>query len=145
MYPRLNNEVSGDKVSPDKSNMETTELATTQTSDTYDSTPVKDKSVSGFYVPFCGVIFYVMCFLGFFCTGILRQGLNVAIVAMVNQSAVTETNTVSTNVSGQCPREPEIRREGGEFNWDRMQQGILLSSFYYGCGVTQVNKNPSCR
>jgi len=139
MYQRLNNKVSGDEVSPEESKTETTELSTTQASDSYGSTPVKDKSVSGFYVPLCGVIFVVMAFLGFFCSMILRQGLNVAIVAMVNQSAVTETNTMTTNVSGQCPREPEIRREGGEFNWNRMQQGILLAAFYYGFEVTQVN------
>jgi len=121
MHQRLNNKVSGE-VSPDKSKTENSELSTAEISDSYGSTPVKDKSVSGFYVPFCGVIFYIMSFLGFFCSMILRQGLSVAIVAMVNQSAVTEANTMTTNVSaGQCPKEPEIRREGGEFNWDRMQ------------------------
>jgi len=135
----LNNKVSGMEVSQDESKTETTELSTAHTKDSYGSMPVKDKSVSGSYVPFCGVIFYVMAFLGFVCSGILRQGLNVAIVAMVNQSAGTETDTMTTNVSGQCPKEPEIRREGGEFNWDRMQQGIVLAAFYYGCGVTQVN------
>jgi len=132
---------SGDEVSPDESKTETSVLSTTKTSDSYGSTPVKDKSVSGFCVPFCGVIFYVMTFLGFFCSWILRQGLSVAIVAMVNQSAVTEANTMTTNVSaGQCPKEPEVRREGGEFNWDRMQQGILLAAFYYGYEFTQVNR-----
>ena len=143
MYQRLNNKVSGDKVSPDESKTETTDLSTAQTLDSYGSTPVKDESVSGFYVPFCGVIFYVMAFLGFVCSGILRQGLDVAIVAMVNQSAVTETDIMTTNVSmpGQCPKEPEIHREGGEFNWDRMQQGILLAAFYYGYGVTEVIMN----
>jgi len=122
--------------SPDKSETEKSELSSAPTADNYGSTPLKDESPSRFYVPFCGLVFYIMDFLGFFCSGLLRQGLNVAIVAMVNQTTVTVVQT--TNVSGQCPKEPEIQERAGEFNWDRNQEGILLAAFYYGYVVTQV-------
>jgi len=125
--------------SPDGSETEKSELSSAPTADNYGSTPLKDKSATRFYVPFCGLVFYIMDFLGFFCSGLLREGLNVAIVAMVNQTTVTEVQT--TNVSGQCPKEPELEERAGEFNWDRAQEGVLLAAFYYGYAVTQVITN----
>jgi len=123
--------------SPDGSKTEKSELSFAPTADNYGSTSMKDKSDTRFYVPFCGLVFYIMDFLGYFCSGLLREGLNVAIVAMVNQTTVTEVQT--TNISGQCPKEPEIiGKRAGEFNWDRSQEGILLAAFYYGYIVTQV-------
>jgi len=133
LYKPLSNKMSG---SPDKSETEKSELSSAPTADNYGSTPVKDESATRFYVPFCGLVFYIMDFLGFFCSGLLREGLNVAIIAMVNQTTVTVAKT--TNVSGQCPKEPEIQERAGEFNWDRTQEGILLAAFYYGYVVTQV-------
>jgi len=63
----------------------------------------------------------------------------VAVVAMVNESAVIETPTSNVSEEGQCPREPEVqRRAAGEFNWDRTQVGIMLAAYYYGYEVTQV-------
>ena len=125
--------------SPDESETEKSELSSAPTADNYGSTPLKDKSATRFYVPFCGLVFYIMDFLGFFCSGLLREGLNVAIVAMVNQTTVTEVQT--TNVSGQCPKEPELEERAGEFNCDRTQEGVLLAAFYYGYAVTQVITN----
>jgi len=123
--------------SPDGSETEKSELSSAPTADNYGSTPLKDKSATRFYVPFCGLVFYIMDFLGYFCSGLLREGLNVAIVAMVNQTTVTEVQT--TNISGQCPKEPEIiGKRAGEFHWDRTQEGILLAAYYYGYIVTQV-------
>jgi len=109
----------------------------------YGSTPAKDKTIHRFYVPFCGLVFYVMTFFGFVCALALRQTLSVAIVAMVNQTTLTEMDIAMTNASdhAECPRDPELEHKGGEFNWDRNQETIVLSTFYYvyyGYAVTQV-------
>jgi len=71
---------------------------------------------------------------------LVRECLSVAIVAMVNQTAVaTDEYRALTNASeDQCPRDPKLKYEDGEFDWDRNQQGIVLSAFYYGYGFTQV-------
>ena len=133
MYNRLNDKNVGDDVSTHATN-----LSSAPTSRSYDSTPEQDQSVTGFCVPWCGVIFYVMAFFGVFCALYVHQPLSVAIVAMVNQTAVAG-NTIVTNVNeDQCPRDPELQHKGGEFIWDRKQQGIALASIYYLYGVTQV-------
>jgi len=109
----------------------------------YGSTSLQDDdSVSDFYIPWCGLLFYAMAFLGFACALVLRESLSVAIVAMVNQTAVADEYSVHvTNDSkDQCPRDPELKYEDGEFVWDRNQQGIVLAAFYYGYGFTQVCK-----
>ena len=82
-----------------------------------------------------------MTFFGLACAFALRETLSVAIVAMVNQTVtLTELDMAMTNASDQaeCPRDPEVEHEGGEFNWDRNQEAIVLSAFYYGFLVTQV-------
>jgi len=119
--------------------METSGLSPAPVSGRYGSTPVQSKSVPELYVPWCGLVFYAMAFFGFFCAYLLRTCLNVAIVAMVNQTAVAG-HTTMTNVSeDRCPQEQsELRVEGGQFSWDRSQQGIVLSAFYFGHVVTQV-------
>ena len=92
------------------------------------------------YIPRCGLVFYIMAFFGFFCAFALRVSLSVAIVAMVNQTAITEDvpDTNTSGDTGQCPRDAALLRAGGEFVWDRNQQGALLAAFYYGHELTQV-------
>ena len=87
-------------------------------------------------------ILYLMMFLGFVVAYSLRGCFNEAIVAMVNQTAVSE-QTVTANVTNeyQCPRDPRLQRGNGEFTWNRSQQGILLAAFYYGYILTQVSHN----
>ena len=80
-----------------------------------------------------------MAFFGFFSSYILRSGLSVAIVAMVNQTTVTDEDVVMSNVTeDQCLRDTELQYEDGEFTWDRNQQGTVLAAFYYGIGFIQV-------
>ena len=82
-----------------------------------------------------------MAAFGFFSSQLLRSGLSVAIVAMVNQTAVTDNGVVvMSNVSeDQCPRDPvELQYEDGEFNWDRNQQGTVLAAYFYGDEFTKV-------
>jgi len=140
MYNRLNNETLTDETLRDGSKTETSDILTVPIPGSYGSTPEHDKSAHRFYVPCCGLVFYIMAFFGFFCALTLRQSLSVAIVAMVNQTTLTEMDIAMTNVSDQdeCPRDPELEHKGGEFNWDRNEQAVLLAAFYYGYGVSQV-------
>ena len=139
MYNRLNNKSLSNETSTDENKTEKNKLtSTTISADSYGSTPVQDKQVPQFYIPWCGVIFYIMAFFGFFCVIQIRQGLSVAIVAMVNQTAVGGVTTITNVSEDQCPRDPELIHEDGEFNWDRNQQGVVLAAFYYGYGVLQV-------
>jgi len=85
------------------------------------------------------MVFYILAFFGFFSSFIIRSGLSVAIVAMVNQTAVADEDVGMSNVTeDQCPKDPELQYEEGELNWDRHQQGIVLAAFYYGYAFTQV-------
>jgi len=84
------------------------------------------------------MLFYVLAFFGFVSANLLRSGVSVAIVAMVNHTAFTDQDVGMSNVTeDQCPRDPELD-EDGEFNWDRNQLGIVLAAFYYGYSFTQV-------
>ena len=139
MYKQLNNENS-DENSQDRSKTETTNfLSAPMSGKYYGSTSLQDESAPRFYVPWCGIVFYVMAFGGFISSLLVREGLSVAIVAMVNQTAVTDEDVVMSNVTeDQCPRDPELQYEDGEFIWDRNQQGIILAAYLYGSAFTQV-------
>lgn len=65
-----------------------------------------------------------MAFLGFFNVYSLRVNLSVAIVAMTEKRNVTLQN--GTIVQEQ------------DFNWDSTEQGLVLSSFFYGYILTQL-------
>ena len=129
MYNRLNSKNARDETSMDDDKNKNYGAAVAPSSE----------SAGPLYVPTCGLVFYVMAFFGFVCALLLRESLSVAIVAMVNQTAVTEADVdAMTNESGECPRDPKLQYEDGEFNWDRNQQGIVLAAFYYGYGLLQV-------
>jgi len=91
------------------------------------------------YVPPCASVFRAMAFLGILCSFTQRAGLSVAIVAMVNQTAVSE-DVVTTNNSktDQCPRDPVLRSGSGEFIWNRNEQGAALAAYFYGQQLTEV-------
>lgn len=65
----------------------------------------------------------MMAFFGFFNVYALRVNLSVAIVAMTQKTNVTLEN--GTVVQEQL------------FDWDTTQQGLVLSSFFYGYIWTQ--------
>jgi len=72
----------------------------------------------------------------------MRVSLSVALVAMINQTAVTD-DVVTINITNiskteQCPRNPALQLTDGEFTWDRHQQGALLAANFYGILITQV-------
>jgi len=140
MYNRLNKKSLRDETSTDESKTETSELSSTAISgDSYGSTSVADEPVSHFCIPWCGLVFYVMGFFGFSSALLVRTGLSVAIVAMVNHTAVSGDVAVTNVSADQCPRDPELIHVDGEFIWDRHQQGVVLAAFYYGYGVLQVS------
>lgn len=94
-------------------------------------------------------IFGLMGFLGFAVVYAMRVNLSVAIVAMVNQTAVPHRNTSVDNDTCPMPPTPAPNETlhhfwrqppalEGEFNWDEAKQGVVLGSFFYGYVVTQV-------
>jgi len=143
-YDQLNNDTASDESSPDEIKTDETSdiLTAASTPDSYGSTrPAQDKSDGRLYIPSCALVFYIIAFLGFACSLSLCEALNVAIVAMVNQTTDTQTDTAMTNDTDQCPRDPELDYEGGDFNWNRLQQSVLMSAFYIGRAFTMVYGN----
>ena len=116
-------------------------LSAAATAGNYGATTVPDKShADQLYVPCCALTLYIVLFFGSVCSSSFRTSMSEAIVAMVNQTPVAE-DVVSTSVSigGQCPRdEKESKPSGGELNWSREQQTMVLAAFYYGTLVALV-------
>ncbi|XP_015924058.2 sialin [Parasteatoda tepidariorum] len=107
------------------------------------------KNFSGrkYELPGMRYIFTAVSFLGFVVNYSIRVNLNVAIVAMVNNTAVYHHSGVNHTVEHECSIEREalnqttpvneFRREG-EFNWSPQTQGIILGAFYYGYCIFQI-------
>ncbi|XP_068248075.1 putative inorganic phosphate cotransporter [Palaemon carinicauda] len=76
-----------------------------------------------------------MGFLGFANVYAMRVNLSVAIVAMVNNTAIPHANK---SVSEECqyPGDNSTQTEDGEFVWDEGEQGLILGSFFYGYVLT---------
>jgi len=90
---------------------------------------------------------YIFSVMGFFCLFnlmVLRNNINVAIVAMVNSTATDTEEVLEANITmetpGECPaRSSSIMSntssqivQGGELDWNSVQQGLLLGCYYYG-------------
>ncbi|KRX83044.1 Sialin, partial [Trichinella nativa] len=96
----------------------------------------------------------VLCFFGFFFLYALKVNLSVAIVAMVNHTAIHEVERTTggnahDNVDGKvvaevCTREQKADeaklppKKDGPFVWDQATQGNILGSFFYGYILTQI-------
>jgi len=139
MYNLLNGDnISDDGTTTDGSEIEASECPSDPLLGSCASTPVQVESATQFYVPWCGIVFYAMAFTGLCSAWLLRACLSVVIVAMVNQTAVVEDVVITNASEGQCTRDPGLRSEDGEYNWDRNKQGMVLSVFFFGRAVTQV-------
>ncbi|XP_065056224.1 sialin-like [Rhopilema esculentum] len=68
----------------------------------------------------------ILSFLGFLNVYSLRVNLSVALVAMISNKTIT-------NSSGHA-----LFTEPAEFSWNTKEQGIILSSFFYGYIITQI-------
>jgi len=82
--------------------------------------------------------FALMGFFGFANVYAMRVNLSVAIVAMVNNTAIT--NSSIANSSDSCPvvgNSTDLPVDG-PFNWGAREQGWLLGAFFYGYVLTQI-------
>ncbi|XP_021931680.1 putative inorganic phosphate cotransporter isoform X3 [Zootermopsis nevadensis] len=90
-----------------------------------------------------------MLFLGMANAYIMRTNMSVAIVAMVNHTALPRDDTVlddecdsdnSSNswVAEMSKHSSEKSSDTGTFVWDAKLQGYILSSFFYGYVLTQI-------
>ncbi|XP_034945293.1 putative inorganic phosphate cotransporter isoform X2 [Chelonus insularis] len=83
-----------------------------------------------------------MLFLGMANAYVMRTNMSVAIVAMVNHTAIKDdTHEPSTN---ECPGiiaeniNEQDNSTDGPYVWRSTHQGYLLSSFFYGYVITQI-------
>ncbi|XP_017780119.1 PREDICTED: putative inorganic phosphate cotransporter isoform X2 [Nicrophorus vespilloides] len=86
----------------------------------------------------------LMLFLGMANAYIMRTNMSVAIVAMVNNTALNMIGEHSDEpIDDECgivedEEEVDPPHLDGEFLWDFDQQGYILSSFFYGYVITQI-------
>ncbi|XP_070491885.1 putative inorganic phosphate cotransporter [Chironomus tepperi] len=92
--------------------------------------------------PGVGTRHYVsfMLFLGMANAYIMRTNMSVAIVAMVNHTAI---HSDADLLDDECPdtdygNSTHDYMQDGEFDWSTKKQGWILSSFFYGYVITQI-------
>ncbi|KAF5292856.1 hypothetical protein FQR65_LT11108 [Abscondita terminalis] len=78
-----------------------------------------------------------MLFLGMANAYVMRTNMSVAIVAMVNHSAIQPPHV---EYDDECPKteEDESEVKDGEYAWEMDTQSFILSSFFYGYVITQI-------
>lgn len=113
------------------------EMDNIEACENYDDTPLMRSSLEDGKFPKARDIFGLMGFLGFAIVYAMRVNLSVAIVVMVNQTAIPHANVA---VEDYCPGpiENSTISKNGKFIWDEATQGIVLGSFFYGYVVTQI-------
>ncbi|XP_066993507.2 sialin [Anabrus simplex] len=90
-----------------------------------------------------------MLFLGFMATFLLRVNINLSIVAMVNRTGMDSGATINTKTSISSEQQENMttntsddahadKVSQGEFNWNEMQQSIILGSFFWGYLIFQI-------
>lgn len=84
-----------------------------------------------------------MLFLGMANAYIMRTNMSVAIVAMVNHTAIAKNSeTDISHIDLECGvmdlNKTETHENDGEFLWETDVQGYVLSSFFYGYVLTQI-------
>ncbi|XP_067626518.1 putative inorganic phosphate cotransporter isoform X2 [Eurosta solidaginis] len=80
-----------------------------------------------------------MLFLGMANAYVMRTNMSVAIVAMVNHTAISKEITEIWD--DECPNQnlTEVDNgQDGDFAWSSSLQGYILSSFFYGYVITQI-------
>nr|XP_016930108.1 putative inorganic phosphate cotransporter isoform X1 [Drosophila suzukii] len=78
-----------------------------------------------------------MLFLGMANAYVMRTNMSVAIVAMVNHTAIKTGEEVFDDECGDRDI-PIDDSQDGEFLWSSALQGYILSSFFYGYVITQI-------
>ncbi|XP_033170566.1 putative inorganic phosphate cotransporter [Drosophila mauritiana] len=69
----------------------------------------------------------LMLFSGMANAYVMRTNMSVAIVAMVNHTAISHTKSPA-----------QSKERDGDFEWSYKLQGYILSSFFYGYVITQI-------
>lgn len=84
-------------------------------------------------------VLVLLGFLGFVNVYALRVNLSVALVAMVNHTAI-KSNSSPAAQRGECSNGnlTEEATQDGPLVWDEYDQGIALGAFFYGYVLTQV-------
>lgn len=80
-----------------------------------------------------------MLFLGMANAYVMRTNMSVAIVAMVNHTAIDGNQ--QEEFDDECPDyggRPNTTHHDGDFKWGTALQGYILSSFFYGYVITQI-------
>ncbi|XP_014663123.1 PREDICTED: sialin-like [Priapulus caudatus] len=81
-------------------------------------------------------------FLMFMSLYMMRTNISVAIVCMVNHTALEEQgleeNSSDVILAPECGRNITVEQQDGEFLWDKTTQSLVLSSFFWGYIVTQI-------
>ncbi|CAH8605759.1 hypothetical protein MS3_00009148 [Schistosoma haematobium] len=89
----------------------------------------------------CRYIIATMGFINLILIYMMRVDLNVTILAMVNDTVdKTSTNHSSfycSNFSNHTYLK-KTETSTGEFNWDRLTQGLILGAFFWGYILTQI-------
>ncbi|XP_064480100.1 sialin-like [Ornithodoros turicata] len=86
----------------------------------------------------------LLLFCALFLTYAMRVNLNVAIIAMVNNTAIAQNGTSQLETG--CPADHNATSSNrtyifeldGEFVWDEVTQGYVLDAFFYGYTITQL-------
>ncbi|GJQ83269.1 Picot [Trypoxylus dichotomus] len=81
-----------------------------------------------------------MLFLGMANAYVMRTNMSVAIVAMVNHSAIYVEELTDDECDGAYENETSSSdpSSDGKFPWETDLQGYILSSFFYGYVITQI-------
>ncbi|KAF5279964.1 hypothetical protein FQA39_LY18185 [Lamprigera yunnana] len=106
------------------------------TTETYHFPPQKPKAWIG-----ARHLVTFMLFLGMANAYVMRTNMSVAIVAMVNHTAIAPENKTEEedNQCGVASNETlNNSEEDGEYIWDTDIQSYILSSFFYGYVITQI-------
>lgn len=82
--------------------------------------------------------FAMMGFLGFANVYAMRVNLSVAIVAMVNNTAITNGSLINSTDSCPVTGNSTDAPVDGPFVWGAKEQGWLLGAFFYGYVLTQI-------
>ncbi|KAF8787045.1 Sialin like protein [Argiope bruennichi] len=105
------------------------------------------KRIRKYEIPGVRYLFALNGMLGFLIVYALRVNISVAIVAMVNQTAIAASSANNLS-SKECPS-PTASNDfsnsshnsdikDGEFIWSSQMQGIVLGAFYYGYVISQI-------
>lgn len=82
------------------------------------------------------LVLYFLSWSGFLVSFMMRNDINIALVAMVRQNVAVNSSIASNLNTTEVPIQ---KKDSGEFDWSTMVQSMILSSFYACYVLSQVN------